>query len=276
MTLKDLQGDVYALGYEKPLDASEAFAVAANQAMRIIYAERKYEKTAKIRVRRTEEESKIPSINYIGEQLTLPLAGRAYSFRACGCGRVIINDGETVREVSFDSDETLIRGFLRQEGSLTMLGDCSYEICDLTTYREIFSDKTEDIPDGSGYKCFNFSQRKDFLSFADAARDECGKKLGDSRIEDSCLYVKCDTARDVYVKYNRAPRRITLDDLYAEIDIPRQDEASLVLLTASLLWRDDEPELAENYYNTYKNLQSTAKRCEGSSSTKYEICDRWT
>lgn len=275
MTLKDLQSDVYALGYEKPLGMSEAFAVAANQALRVIYAEQKYKKIAKIRVRRTEEASKIPSIHYIGEQLTLPLVGRAYSLRACGCGRLLINDGETVREMSFGSDDMLIRGFLNGEGSLTLLGECSYEICELTTYSEIFSDRICDIPDGSGYICFDFSDRNDFLSFADVARDGYEREIKDAKIDESRLYLKYDTARDVYVKYYRAPKRITSDDLDAVIDIPRADEASLAFLTASLLWRDDEPELSEHYYNTYRELKSNARRCEDSSTTKYEICDRW-
>ena len=276
MTLKDLQSDVYALGYEKPLEKSDAFISAANQAMRVIYAEQKYQKNAKIRVRRTEEASRIPSIKYTGETMTLPLVGRAYSLRALGCGRLVINDGECEREECFDSDEVLIRGFLKGSGTLTLLGDYSYEICDVVTYGELYSDRYEDSPDGSGVICFDFSKKPDFLSFADVARDGMGAEIKDARIEGSCLYVNQSKTRDVYVKYYRAPSKINLDTPTAMIDIPRSDEASLVFLCASLLWRDDEPELADHYLESYKELKSASRGFGHSVSTKYVSCDRWS
>ncbi|MBQ7387360.1 MAG: hypothetical protein IJW03_04245 [Clostridia bacterium] len=275
MTLKDLQNDVYALGYEKPLEKSELFISALNQAMRIIYSEQKYQKSAKIRVRRAAEASRTPSFKYIGQPLTLPLVGRAYSMRVCGRGSVIINDGAAVREESFDGDGTLLRGFIRGAGTLTFSGDYSYDVCDLVTYSEIFSDSTDDIPDGSGTVSFDFSKFKDFLSFSDVARDERGAEIHEATLEGSYLTVRSNKSRDVYVKYNRAPTRLTLDDPSCEIDIPRSDEASLALLCASLLWRDDEPELSEHYHELYSELKSTRATSGGSKSAKYVLCDRW-
>lgn len=276
MTLKDLQSDVYALGYENPIEKNDAFVSAANQALRVIYAEKKYQKHAKIRVRRTEEASRVPSIRYIGEQLSLPLVGRAYSLRAVGKGKIAINDGRTTKEISFDSDETLIRGFLFGSGTLTLLGDFSFELCDVVTYGELLSDRTDDIPDGSGMECFDFSSMGDFLSFADVARDGNGEEIPDARMEGSCLYIKNTRARDVYVTYNRAPKKIALDDFSLTVDIPREDEAALIFLCASLLWRDDEPELSEHYYESYRELKNLSRGKGNSQSAKYKICDGWT
>lgn len=276
MTLKDLQNDVYALGYEKPIEKSDAFVSAANQALRVIYAEQKYQKHTKIRVKRIQEASRVPSIRYIGERLTLPLVGRAYSLRAVGRGKIEVNDGRSTKEISFDSDDTLIRGFLWKYGTLTLLGDFSFELCDVVTYGEIFSDKSEDIPDGSGVECFDFSKRGDFLSFADVARDGNGEEIQGARMEGSCLYIKNTVSRDVYVTYNRAPRKITLDDPLCTVDIPRENEAELIFLCASLLWRDDEPELSDHYYESYRELKKLSCGISGSRSTKYKICDGWT
>ncbi len=275
MTLKDIQGDVYALGYEKPLENSELFISALNQAVRIIYAEQKYKKTFKIRLRRADEASRKKSFKYSGESLTLPLVGRAYSIRISGMGSAIIDNGETTRTDEFNGDDVLLRGFIKGCGKVTFCGDYSYDVISVVTYSEIFSDKTADIPDGSGILSFDFSNLADFLSFCDVARDELGSAIPYAVLDGTRLSVRASSSLDVYVKYNMAPKKITLDDPYAEIEIPRADEAALTLLSASLLWRDDEPELAEHYYSLYRELRSEGKSAIGSTSAKYELCDGW-
>ncbi len=275
MTLKDLQSDVYALGYERPLEDSELFMSALNQAMRMIYAEQKYKKSSKIRVRRAEEASHSKGFKYTGEPLTLPLVGRAYSIRLCGRGSLSFDNGECIREEEFDGDDVLLRGFIKGRGSVTFLGDYSYDILSLVTYSDIFSNDICDIPDGSGSFSFDFSKNGDFLEFCDVARDALGREIPDVLLEGSRLTAKCKSSRDIYIRYILSPKRITADDPYLEIDISRADESALTFLCASLLWRDDEPELADHYYSLYREMQLASQKPHGSRSAKYELCDGW-
>ena len=274
MTLKDLQNDVYALGYERPLEESELFISSLNRALRIIYAEQKYKKTVKIHPRSPKIRSYFPLIKCNSDTVTLPLAGRAYSMRVCGKGSYKIAYGAFEDTQSFDGEDILIRGFIDGEGVLTLFGKYSFRVYELTVYDEIFSDLISDIPDGSGKIKIDFSRYADFLSFAEPPRDSLGALVSDVHFEGSLLV--CDKELfDVSVTYNIAPRTLSFDSAERELDIPRDIEASLSLLCASFLWRDDEPELSEHYFSLYRELTEAAKAPVSSRSEGYKTVDGW-
>ena len=274
MTLKDLQNDVYALGFERVTDPDDLFISAANRALRIIYTERKYKNTVAIRTESPRISSHVPKIRYTGAVMTLPLVGRAYSMRICGKGRFVIKDGESISSESFDGDDMLYRGFLAEGGTLTLEGDFSYTVYDLTTYAEITSDRVDSIPDGSGRINLDFSAYPDFLSFCSLPKDAYGTEIKSAAINGTVLSLP-STCTKVFVTYNKMPRKISADDFSLEIDIPRSAESALSLMCASFLWREDSPEIADQYFTLARELLSGFDDTHESKSTKYTVTDGW-
>lgn len=275
MTLKEIQSDVYALGYEMPTCESDLFISALNRALRIIYAEQKYKKSVRIHVRSPKISHFTPSVRLSGSQLTLPLVGRAYSMRVCGKGDFKISSTTLIREESFDGEEILIRGFIDGNAELTLLTDYSVTVYDLAVYSETFSDRVEDIPDSADLCRVDFSRYGDFASFADVPRDSLGREIRDARIEGSEIFFVTDRSYDAYVSYYRAPMSVSFDDEDNDIDIPRSAEAMLPLLCASFLWRDDEPQLAEHYYSLYRELRRAEESLPTGRVLEYKSTDRW-
>lgn len=274
MTVKDLQNDVYALGFERVTDPDDLFISAANRALRIIYTERKYKNTVAIRAESAAISSHVSKIRYTGSVMTLPLVGRAYSMRVCGMGRFVIKDGESIITENFDTDDKLYRGFLRVGGTLTLEGDYSYTVYDLTTYSEILSDRIDSIPDGSGRISIDFSEYPDFLSFASLPKDARGREIKGANINGSVLSLY-PSGTEVFVTYNKMPRKISADDFSLEIDIPRSAEASLSLMCASFLWREDSPEIADQYFSLARELLSGSEKTPESKIAKYTVTDGW-
>lgn len=275
MTLQDLQNDVYALGFERVTDPDDLFISAANRALRMIYTECKIKRSVTLRTDSVAVSSHIPRLRYNASAVTLPLVGRAYSMRVSGKGRFVIRDAESVRAESFDADDRLYRGFIASDCTLTLEGDYSYTVYDLTTYSEITSDRIESIPDGSGCVKYDFSEYPDFMAFSQIPKDERGKEVKDASIEGSILTLRHQCGRSVTVTYYRQPKMISADDLYGHIDIPRSAESALPLLCASFLWREDESELAEHYYALAKDMLKGVGEEFTHKSAKYTVLDGW-
>lgn len=274
MTLKDLQNDVYALGFERVTDPDDLFISAANRALRMIYTECDIKSTVRLHTERAEVSSHIPKIRYRGCAMTLPLAGRAYSLRVSGKGRFVIRSATMVQIESFDTDDTLYRGFIDSTCTLTLDGEYSYTVYDLTTYAQIFSDRIEDIPSDSKSNRYDFSKYPDFLAFCDTVTDECGEQIRNISFEGSVLTVHNPDGRDVSVTYKKQPKRISGDE-YEKIDVPPAAESALSLLCASFLWRDDEPEIAQHYFALGRELMSGVGEAPKSRSVKYKTTDGW-
>ena len=76
MTLKDLQDDVYSLGYETVKHPDDFFINAANRALRIIFCNNKYMKTVRVHARYPERSLYAPITHYKAAPVTLPVKGR--------------------------------------------------------------------------------------------------------------------------------------------------------------------------------------------------------
>ena len=273
MTLKDLQDDVYSLGYESVKHPDDFFINAANRSLRIIFCKNEYKKTVRVHTRYPETSLYAPITHYRTAPVTLPVKGRAYSLRACGKGIITVSDSIGERKHEFDGEDTLIRGFISGDARIRLEGSLPYDVIDLCVYSELLSDRLEDIPDGSGTVKFDFSERADFLSFSGEPRDASGATVSDALINGSVLTVNARSTTDLYVSYLIAPRRIS-DDINAEIDIPPSAESQLSLLCASFLWRDSDASLADHYLELYREL-SSPKSESATKSAEYLIIDGW-
>ena len=273
MTLKDLQDDVYSLGYETVKHPDDFFINAANRALRIIFCNNRYKKTVRIHARYPETSLYAPITHYKADPVTLPVKGRGYSLRVCGKGSFTVSDSLGDRKYDFDSDDTLFRGFIDGDASIRFEGTLPYDVIDLSVYSEVLSDRIDDIPDGSGNICFDFSERADFLSFAGEPHDASGSTVSDAQISGSVLTVNARAIADLYVGYFRAPRKI-YEDMDAEIDIPPSAESQLSLLCASFLWRDSDVTLADHYLELYREL-SSQKSSPSTKGAEYLIIDGW-
>ena len=273
MTLKDLQDDVYSLGYETVKHPDDFFINAANRALRIIFCNNKYMKTVRVHARYPERSLYAPITHYKAAPVTLPVKGRGYSLRVCGKGRFTVSDSLGERRYDFDSEDSLYRGFIANGGTIRLEGDVPYDIIDLSVYSELLSDRVEDIPDGGGSVSFDFSERADFLSFADEPRDAAGEVIESAQICGSVLTVDARSVSDVYIKYCIAPRRIH-GDMNADIDVPPSAESQLSLLCASFLWRDSDAALADHYLELYRSL-SSEKEKTSTRYAQYLISDGW-
>ena len=65
---------------------------------------------------------------------------------------------------------------------------------------------------------------------------------------------------EINVKYERAPREITLDDRDTEIDVSKEKLPLLPLLTAAFLWLEDDWDKSQYYLSLYKDTLLTVRR----------------
>ena len=259
MKLKDLHNEVCALGFDDYIECGRAFAIAANCALRMIFAERGVLRRATIYARASAPISRIGHVTHSGGEVqTLPLVGRAYSLRAVGRGEILITDGADTELITFDSEGELIRGFLKRGGSISLRGDYRYDVYDLCTYSDAFSSTIESIPDGSGQRSYSLSALiEDYASIADVVRDGAYSPIPDARILGDTLTLPDDYEGAITLTYKRIPHTVDHENPTERIDIPAELEPLLPLATAAFICLEGEKEKSEYYTALYKRLLST-------------------
>ncbi len=256
MTLKELHSEVCALGFDNYIECDKRLEVAANCALRMIFAERGVKATAEIFARDVTPISRTRLLRHqSGEELSLPLYGRAFSLRACGKGEIRITDGAAVRRITFDSEDELIRDFIKEGGNITFLGECRYTVYDLSFYGQIYGTDVASIPDGSGKQSYALGELiKDFRSFAEVARDRAGRPIPNAALEEGRLILDEGYEGGVLITYNRAPRSVDLSYPDEKIDIPCELVGLLPLATAAFICLDTDAEKSEYYSALYRRL----------------------
>ena len=256
MNLKDLHNEVCALGFDDYIECDGALATAANCALRMIFAERGVLCDTTFYVKSAAPATRVPHLCHkSGEELTLPLSGRAYSLRVVGRGELLITDGADRRLITFDTDGELIRGFLNKGGSISLRGDYAYSVFDLCTYSDAFSNTTESIPDGSGRRiCYLPLLVEDYGSVTGAVRNGA-----DSPIPDACIIGDTITLPEEYegavrLTYCRTPRRIDAEHPEERIDIPSELEPLLPMATAAFICLEGDAEKSEYYTALYRRM----------------------
>ncbi len=256
MTTRELANDVSALCFYDIGERDKRLIAYANLALKTIYKElnllgshtiyRGFEIPASYSERVLHKGSDTDIID---------LKGKAYSFIACGKGRISIFDGESFIEKNFDSEETSFRGFLKGEGKLTLSGENSFYIYSLSTFEQTASDEENDIPIVSERRTYDMKRLvTDFQSFILPPTDKNGREIKNAMFADSILsipYYGCDR---INIVYRRLPKRIYTDLPNSEIDLSGEYTDLLVALCAYFICLEDERTSAEQYKQLYNSL----------------------
>lgn len=278
MILRELKNDVISLGFDDMLEREDLFITSANRALRTIYSERVISKTVKLFAHGQTASTRIKELRHIGgEDVTLPLVGRAYSMRVCGEGKITVYDGKNKKIIEFNSENEVINGLLTSGGSILFSGDYSYTVYNLVTFDEVFSSNTADIPDGSPRRVYDIrAMFGDFLSFMSLPRDGRGQLIDDCSLCDGKLELDSSYRGEIILTYRRLPMTIVADLPDVVIDIPEEFAPLLSLLTASYVWLDDDEEKAKYYRELYSDMLKNIKASSYESvDTGYRNTNRW-
>ena len=124
--------------------------------------------------------------------------------------------------------------------------DRFFSVYDLTLYPGYLVDDTELIPTGRGYTEYEIKKyASDYLALADEARDEEGNPISGAEICCGKIRIPSQYSGEINLTYRKSAPRITLDMMDSEVDIPREIEHLVPLLTAAYVWLDDDEEKAQ-------------------------------
>ncbi len=277
MTLRDLSSEVSALGFDGAIAMDGLFLTSLNRALRQIFGE--YSVTGRITLSavRSKPSTRIPRLWHgMGESLSLPLKGRAYSFFTSGTGAFTLRDGSNTVHKSFTGTRVRFSGFLSEGGAITFTGELGYLVTDIVTFDEIFSQNVSDIPDGRGQTCIQIRDKVgDFLSFISPPTDSNGKELSNVRMEDGAIHIKNGYEGELDLVYRRLPRPILTENPDQTIDIPPEYEVLLGPLVASYVYLDSDPEKAELYGKLYRSITEREASLHKELRTSRYVTNGW-
>ena len=268
MKLKDLKDEVAALAFDEGVSLDKNFIVSANRALITIFTERPVAKTVRLFTSEQKPLVYTPIMTHRGgEDIVLPLKGKAYAFRVRGCGSYTVSDGIARATKSFDTEDTLCRGFIRNEGAtISFTGDFTYNIYGFSCYGELVSGSEADINEYTPTVSYDMNRLYgDFLAFLEVPKSADGP-VPDATVKNGVLTIPRGKYDEVYLTYSRMPRRITADSQEAEIDISGECTPLLSLLTTAYLWLEEDPEKSQYYMSLYNSEMSFIRRYNTSHS----------
>ena len=277
MTLRELQAEVSALGFDGTVECDALFMTSANRAQGLIFNECCVTADATILAVHPPISKHVDVlIHRGGYDDALPVSGRAYSMYATGSGRIIVSGAGGERIVDFSGEKLHLRGFLSGDGTLTFTGESGYVISSLNVYGEIFGTEEGDIPDGGALRFYDVrSKIEDFVSFAGPVRDANGSIISNVRLEDGRLVINGEHEGLINIRYRRSPRPIS-GGLDSKVDIPREYESYLAILTASFIFLDYDEEKAKYYMELYREFRSQRRDAPYTGGTaEYRDVNGW-
>lgn len=287
MTVSELYESVAQLGFETALEDNGRFFYAANRAILQVTAIRPTVAVFRIYHK--------PLPNVLGETFTpkdkeddLIFEGenvRSYYFEADGKGiaYVEVYDGSAwvmVSAVEFSADRSFssFRGFIRRDGAfvsgrvrLRFSGEYFYSVRSVALYRQIYSDRMDDIPAFEPYTRYDIGALvPDFLALHTSPikveGDGDHTRLNQNYdVENDRVILLPYNAKGVYqILYKRTPTELAYTDDPVEdgtlIDLDEDLCALLPMLVAAYVWADDEPEKAEYYMSLYRERAADIER----------------
>ncbi len=276
MTYGELKNDVARLGFEEQIDDENELITAANQALRLIFTDRPAACTVRRYVTAPRIAQRHPAFRHCGgEEITLPLCGVAFSFFTGGCGSYLLKDGAGETRVDFTPADGAIKGRLSGEGSITFLGDYDYTVFGLCSFLGVGGPELSDIPEYAPYVELDTDlDANDFRAFAGLPRDSRGRTLECATMKGGRIFLPFEYEGEIVYEYYRSPREITRSSSES-IDIAAECEVLLPLLTAFLMWLDDDPDKASYYLSLYREELSRILRYSRSSVDNSYATDGW-
>jgi hypothetical protein len=187
--------------------------------------------------------------------------GKSYYFESDGIGTATISNGTETKEIQLDSNRKFkaYRGFMDGDLTITFSGPYAYNIRNVAIYRDVLSDKEDDIPPYSRYIAYDIAEltKEDGqVVFMDFANDQPVQSGAYNTVEDykkygrSTILLNHFDVGEFTVWYKKYPKLIqgsTPENYELELDY---DAADLIpLFAAYYIWLDDDKEKATYYLN---------------------------
>ena len=117
----------------------------------------------------------------------------------------------------------------------------------------------DDLPDGNidstdWVRLELKSRLDDFVKLISQPTDADGNTIIGAEEDNGSLIIPRSCKLPLLIKYQRMPKRLTAEDRDRQIDVTRQTEHLLPLLTASFLWLDDDSEKSQYYMALYQSM----------------------
>ena len=306
MTVSELYESVARLGFETGLEDSSSFFYASNRAILEVNRIRPATSTYVIHHRplRNALASDFSVIEKTDELVFESENVRAYYFECDGNGIVYVESYDESAEkwilisaISLIAERTSVRSFapyrglIRKDGAfvtgrirLRFSGEYLYSVRNVALYRELYSDRTEDIPAYERYTRYDLSALcPDFLSLSAPPRTEDDHYMLPGcwyDVENNRVILLPHDGKGVYkILYHRMPTPLVYTDDPLEdqtaIDLDEELCALLPLLVAGYLWMDDEPEKAQYYMSLYRDraMMLEMRHCESAPATIRSVND---
>ena len=262
MTLKELMSDVARLGFENEISDTELFVSSVNRALTLLYTDRPVTRTVNTFV---ESSTPLTLVNIYshrgGSEDSFKLRGKAFSFISSGRCEFRITSGFRTTEHKLFSDMKEYQGFIDGDSDITFTGDYSYTVFSLASFEDLRSDDPRDIPIYGRCKEINLSYNfGDFMSFTDLPKDAHGNDIQGVILKEGSIILPLGYKGEVSINYRRIPTTFLAYSENSPVDVPKETEALLPLLTASFMWLDDDPDKAQYYMALYREGISGVKR----------------
>ena len=284
MTYNDLSKDILSLLGESEV-TKPLLIFSVNRALCDIYARRAIYRTVKLYQGGIQPSYYRKEIYCKGgDDVTLPLTGKAYSMRLSGEGFYRINDGakSTITEFRTGRESRLVRGVIENGGDIKFYGYASFMVFDFSLYEEIPSTKLDELPDGREMTSLDIrTLHDDFYAFAFPAKDGYGNPIKGSVLRDGRLEVPKDFRGEIELTYRTLPKKILeMEDAEKEgeqqIPIPPEYEHPLALLVAFYCTLVKNPAAAELMRLEYERIMTLGdKNLYEEIDTSYELKVRW-
>lgn len=280
MKVHELYDAVAKLGFEDSLEDISAFFIAANRAMLQVNALRPL--TAILEIYHRSVDNLIPGATHeIHEHLDSNLVfestapAKAYYFEVLGegeCRIEVYNSAIKQWEVKhnpiiFDCRTyTAFYDLINPEGEfvsdrvrLHFMGEYVFYVRNAALYGSVHSSDPEDIPPFREYIRYDLRKLAEgFIELADNPFITSFTRITDDYIfeDNSVLLLPRDVAREVKIKYKKAPGALVYTDDPAnddsEIELDPELSQLLPLLTAAYVWADEGDGKAQYYLELYR------------------------
>ncbi|MBQ8381343.1 MAG: hypothetical protein IJY18_05560 [Clostridia bacterium] len=255
MTINELLSETYALGFSDEPELTDGFIFSANRALFRIMTELAEDSVREIGI------APLPIVGYVkeytrraNESFSFDLKGSSYSFTASGSGSYIHKSKTKEETFSFSGAHTVCRGFCEPNDELIFPSDGCFTVFDLACFEGTDASREADIPLVSSRRRIDLAMLiPDLFRVTAPPRDENGNEIEGASALGSSLYVPNAYCGKIILTYRRRAARIDKNYPDGDIDIPKELEALLPILTASYLWLDDDYERSSFYLDLYRS-----------------------
>lgn len=261
MTLRDIRDEVGSLGFDELTVELTALAGAVRRALSVMYAECGVKSVMRFYKRVPEKTVALGEITHpAGKAVTVGAGEGAYSLFVSGAGSFTLTDSDGTRRYSFNTGGKRFCGFIKGDGVFSFEGEGAYGVYNFFLYPDFYSERQSDVPTSSG--CEEYSLKEiapDYFAPLGAPLSPDKGQIKGARVYLDKIILPSDYHGEVMLDYRKAPPTVSADTPDEKIDIPRDREHLLPLLTAAYVWLDDDSEKAYYYMSLYREGMAALK-----------------